>query len=117
MNFVEYINSREDACLPLFEGDNPSTHDIMRWAGKRLAAEKQFIGQINFGKRRHGLFIKLYLERIKELFPDTELRVSEKCYVFGGYKFYPETNEMLIDDFKIERGFVFIDRLLRNLNK
>lgn len=112
---AEYVAQREALNLPLFDGDPPSQHDVMRWAAKKMLPELERKANQEFGRRRHLLFRSLYLGQILDFFPDAKLVVEEKCYYFGGYKFYPETNELLIDGFKIDKGFVFIDKLLRNM--
>ena len=118
MNATElahYIASREESKLALFEGDVPSAMDRMRWKGKELAEQAHIEAKIKLGERRHIIFRRVYAERLQNVFGLT-INKEEKCYIFGGYKFYPQTNEIWIDGFRIERGFVFIDKLLRNLN-
>jgi len=107
---IEHIYQRELSELPLFDGDAPSTHDVMRWASKRSIADKENQAKTNYMKKRHFLFVQLYKDKLESLFK-LSVDATSRCYVFENYKFYPETNKIEIDGKIYSRGFGFIDRI------
>lgn len=113
---IKLITEREDKCLPLFDGDIPSQHDVMRWATKRREAETDRLAVKAFRDKRHSLFLKLYYPKLVDIFGEPQVNIIEKCYTFGGYTFYPHLNIIDIDGFRYPKAFYFIDRLIRQFN-